>query len=116
VKPYLLALILAISAQAQTPGTIAYTRAPDGAPPSPVQDVCIVRTDGSGNRCLTTDGYSHHPSWSPSADRIITHPDTQATSLRMTCSAHDLSHNRNLREGPSRGSRARQPCGGRMAG
>jgi TolB protein len=36
-----------------------------------MQDVCIVRTDGSGNRCLTTDGHSHHPSWSPDGKRIL---------------------------------------------
>ena len=72
----LLAVTLALSVQAQTPGTIAYTRAPEGAPPWPVQDICIVRTDGSGDRCLTTDGHSHHPSWSPDGKRILFIHDT----------------------------------------
>jgi TolB protein len=76
VKTYLLALPFVISVHAQTSGTIAYTRAPDGAPPWPVQDVCIVKADGSRDRCLTTDGHSHHPSWSPDGKRILFIHDT----------------------------------------
>ena len=76
MKSSLLALALVMPVQAQTPGTIAYTRAPEGAPPWPVQDVCVVRTDGSGDRCLTTDGHSHHPSWSPDGKRILFIHDT----------------------------------------
>lgn len=66
-----LTLILAGCVQAQASGIIAYTQAPDGAPPWPVQDICTVLADGSGDRCLTTDGHSHHPSWSPDGRRIL---------------------------------------------
>ena len=58
-------------ARAQTPGTIAYTCASDGAPPWPVQDVCTVRIDGSAPQNLTRDGHSHDPSWSPDGKRIL---------------------------------------------
>jgi Tol biopolymer transport system component len=59
-------------AQPPQPGaTVAYTCARDGASPWPVEDVCIVRIDGSGLRNLTEDGHSHHPSWSPDGKRIL---------------------------------------------
>jgi Tol biopolymer transport system component len=65
------AAALVACAQGQTPGVIAYTRAPAGAPPWPVQDVCTMRADGSTEQCLTSDGHSHHPSWSPDGKRIL---------------------------------------------
>jgi Tol biopolymer transport system component len=63
--------ILGACAQAQISGVIAYTRAPDGGAPWPVQDICTVRMDGSAAQCLTADGHSHHPSWSPDGSRIL---------------------------------------------
>ncbi|HEU0140000.1 MAG TPA: hypothetical protein VFQ79_09830, partial [Bryobacteraceae bacterium] len=62
------------------PGVIAYTRAPEGAPPWPVQNICTVRSDGSDDRCLTTDDHSHNPSWSPDGTRILfIHDSTLST-------------------------------------
>jgi Tol biopolymer transport system component len=58
-------------AQAQTAGVIAYTHAPDGGPPWPVEDVHTVQADGSYRRALTNDGHSHHASWSPDGKRIL---------------------------------------------
>jgi Tol biopolymer transport system component len=57
--------------QAQTADAIVYSRTPAGAPPWPVQDVCTTRADGATERCLTSDGHSHHPSWSPDGKRIL---------------------------------------------
>lgn len=65
------AAALVACAQAQSPGVIAYTRAPDNGLPWPVQDIYTVRTDGSAARRVTTDGHSHHPSWSPDGKRIL---------------------------------------------
>lgn len=65
------AAALVACVQAQTPGVIAYTRAPEGGSPWPVQDVYTVRMDGSAPQGLTTDGHSHNPSWSPDARRIL---------------------------------------------
>ena len=62
---------LVACAQAQTPGMIAYTCAPDGGPPWPVQDVCTVRINGSVPQALTGDGHSHDPSWSPDGKRVL---------------------------------------------
>jgi Tol biopolymer transport system component len=67
----LLIAFLIASARAQTSGIIAYTRAPGEAPPWPVQDVCIVNVDGARDRCLTHDGHSHNPAWSPDGTRVV---------------------------------------------
>jgi dipeptidyl aminopeptidase/acylaminoacyl peptidase len=62
---------LVACAQAQTPGMVAYTCAPDGGPPWPVQDICAVRANGGLPQKLTRDGHSHDPSWSPDGKRIL---------------------------------------------
>ncbi len=56
--------------QAQSAGVVAYTRAPDEKAPWPVQDICTVRLDRSDGKCLTDDGHSHHPVWSPDGKQI----------------------------------------------
>src|SRR5690606_28343904 len=56
--------------QAQPSRMVAYTRAPDESAPWPVQDVCVVRLDSSDEKCLTSDGHSHHPVWSPDGKQI----------------------------------------------
>jgi Tol biopolymer transport system component len=63
--------VLVSCAQAQTPGMIAYTCAPDGGPPLPVQDVCTAQINGSAPKNQTGDGHSHDPSWSPDGKRIL---------------------------------------------
>lgn len=69
-----------VCAEAQTNGVIAYTRAPDGAGPWPIQDICTIRANGSDDRCLTSDGHSHHPAWSPGGRRILfIHDSTLST-------------------------------------
>jgi len=78
---------------AQTSGVIAYTRAPDGAPPWPVQNICTVRADGAADRCLTTDGHSHHPAWSPDGKRILfIHDSTLSTKPPYRETADTISH------------------------
>jgi Tol biopolymer transport system component len=64
-------LALVTCGQAQTPGMVAYTCAPDGGPPWPAQDICIVRISGSLPQHLTGDGHSHDPSWSPDGKQIL---------------------------------------------
>ncbi len=67
-------------AHAQTVGVVAYTRTPEGAAPWPQQDICTIRTDGTGGRCLTDDRHSHHPVWSPDGKRILfIHDSTLST-------------------------------------
>jgi Tol biopolymer transport system component len=61
---------LAVCAHAQT-GRVAYTCAPEGGPPWPVQDVCTMQLDGSSPRALTRDGRSHDPSWSADGKRLL---------------------------------------------
>lgn len=68
---YLLCFALVVCAEAQTNGVIAYSRAPDGAPPWPSQNICTIRADTSEDRCLTVDGHSHSPAWSPDGKRIL---------------------------------------------
>ncbi len=68
---YMLSVAFVAYAEAQTTGVIAYSRAPDGAPLWPSQNICTIRTDTSGDRCLTVDGHSHSPSWSPDGKRIL---------------------------------------------
>lgn len=65
------AAALAACAQAQNSGVIAYTHAPDGGPPWPVQDVYTVAAGGGTPQALTRDGQSHDPSWSPDGGRIF---------------------------------------------
>lgn len=72
--------LLVMSARAQGPGVIAYTRAPDGGPPWPVQDIYTVRADGTGVRALTSDGHSHHASWSPDGRHILFIHDSALSS------------------------------------
>src|ERR1700730_14610703 len=80
MNQYILAFALVACAEAQTPGVIAYTRAPDGAPPWPVQNIRNMRVSGSVDRCLTTDGHSHNPSWSPDGKRVLfIHDSTLST-------------------------------------
>ena len=64
-------LALAACARAQSPLMVAYTCAPDGGPPWPVQDVCTVRISGSAPQDLTRDGHSHDPAWSPDGKQIL---------------------------------------------
>lgn len=65
-----IAILAVCASAAPPPGAVAYTHAPDGGPPWPVQDIYTVRTDGSAERALTSDGHSHHPNWSPDGKRI----------------------------------------------
>jgi Tol biopolymer transport system component len=97
-------------AQAQSPSTIAYTCAPDGGPPWPVQDVCTVRISSSAPQNLTGDGHSHDPSWSPDGKWILfihdaplsTKPEYRETEESKTRHAIELSvigadgHNRRV--------------------
>ena len=62
---------LVACAHAQTPGMVAYTCAPAGGPPWPVQDVYAIRANGAAPQNLTGDGHSHDPSWSPDGKRIL---------------------------------------------
>ncbi len=78
---------------------MAYTCAPEGGPPWPVQDICAVRTSGSAPRLLTRDGHSHNPSWSPDGRRILfvhdaplsTRPAYQETENRKSYHPIELS-------------------------
>lgn len=67
-------------AQAQPPGMVAYTCAPDGGPPWPVQDICTVRANGGLPQEPTRDGHSHDPSWSPDGKRILFIHDAPLTT------------------------------------
>ena len=71
VNSDILAFALVACAEAQTTGVIAYTRAPHGAAPWPIQNICTIQVNGSGDQCSTTDGHSHNPSWSPDGKRIL---------------------------------------------
>ena len=83
VKQWVLAAVLVTCASAQTSDVIAYTRAPEGGPPWPVQDVCTVSVDGLHNRCLTQDGHSHDAVWSADGKRIVfIHDSTLSTPPR----------------------------------
>jgi TolB protein len=70
---YLLVCLLNLIAcvQAQPSEIVAYTCAPDGGPPWPMQDICAVRVNGSLPQHLTADGHSHDASWSPDGKRIL---------------------------------------------
>ncbi|MEP6538611.1 MAG: hypothetical protein ABJF23_24950, partial [Bryobacteraceae bacterium] len=71
-KPIIAVLALATAlAQPRDPGVIAFTHAPDGGPPWPVNDVFTMADDGSKVRALTRDGHSHSPTWSPDGRRIL---------------------------------------------
>jgi len=70
VNSCILAFALVASADAQT-GVIVYARAPQGTAPGPIQNICTIQVSGSGDQCLTTDGHSHDPSWSPDGKRIL---------------------------------------------
>lgn len=76
--------------QAQPSRMVAYTRAPDEKAPWPEQDVCTVRLDGSDDQCLTSDGHSHHPVWSPDGKQIAFIHDV---SLNQNSSAGELKAN-----------------------
>ncbi len=60
-----------VPAQQRGVGTIAYTHAPDGGDPWPVNDIYSIGADGSNRKILTHDGHSHDPSWSPDGRRIL---------------------------------------------
>lgn len=77
---HIFAFALIACAKAQTTTPIAYSRAPAGAPPWPIQNICTIQADSSGDRCLTADGHSHHPSWSPDGKRILFIHDASLSS------------------------------------
>ncbi len=79
MKSHILPFALIACAHAQTTGTIAYTRSHEGFM-WPVQNICTIRADTSSNQCLTTDGHSHSPSWSPDAKRILFIHDTSLST------------------------------------
>lgn len=64
-------MFVASSAAQQNLGTIAFTHAPDGGPPWPVEDIYAMDADGSNVRALTSDGHSHDPAWSPDGRHIL---------------------------------------------
>ena len=79
------AIVVAPGAQAQTRSLVAYTHAPDGGPPWPVEDVYVAghgaEIGASIPQPLTADGHSHHPVWSPDGKHILfIHDTTLSTS------------------------------------
>ena len=112
------AAALVACAHAQTPGIIAYTRAPEGGPPWPIEDVYTVRADGSALQALTSDGHSHHiagadgtndvrltdsstnsgsPAWSPDGKHIAFDQFTDANERQQVFIMNaDGANNRQL--------------------
>ena len=84
----MLLLLLCVPAFGQVrSGVIAFTHAPDGGPPWPVEDVYTIHVDSSGFERLTSDGRSHHPTWSPDGKRLLfihdPEPGTRPTELSV---------------------------------
>ncbi len=64
-------LLISTGLFGQTPGVVLYTHVSEGDGSRLTQNICTIHTDGSNQRCLTNDGNSFHPSWSPDGKQIV---------------------------------------------